>query len=689
MKKFTLTCLVVILAILLFAQTPQAFKYQAVVRNSVGEIISNEVVGIRISIHDVTAGGTIIYQETFSETTNQFGLVNLEIGNGTAIIGTFTGIDWGNNSKFLEVEIDPAGGSTYVSVGTSELLSVPYALFSEHSKDAVWDKSGNEISYTDGNVGIGISNPVGTLDVRGTGTDDGVVINLGNSDLSHKLTLFGGKQSDPNPFILWKDGDPFRFATDASGFTEWMRVSSNGNVGIGTSNPLDKLHVADHIRVGDDLTYPSIYGELIHDGAGTGFKMNAAGGGWADLHFQTQGTTKMFIESAGKVGVGTTDPWSGLHIKGNGYPNSFLFLQSETGGDAGIRLYESDTVKWHIFSKATNDALTIYNSNNTHTVFYADQVSGNVGIGTTTPGERLEVEGKVAANDGVVIGTCSGVGIHIGTANDNGLQIDNATMDGIHITSTGNDGIYIGSVPGTGVEVGFATNSAFYVGDAVGHGLSVYNTSMDGLNVYNSWDDGVYINQALDIGVYANTTNGAGQWGFYTPDLIYSSKGYTGAKIVAYGKYVGTGTLMPGELVSIAGGFEENIPDEGSIPVIYVDKSGGTNSESLFGVVDYKVSISTEIEEFKNGKTQENKSFRYEDGNIKQGDYLAIVVFGPTDVKVDNKDIIKAGHKLTVSEINGTARQILNSDNWTVGLLGKALEDSNGSGKLQVFVNCK
>jgi hypothetical protein len=324
MKKIILSCLAVISVILSYAQTPQAFKYQAVVRDNSGEILQNQTVGIRISIHDASVGGTIIYQETFNQTTNEFGLINLEIGNGTPNIGTFTGIDWSINSKFLEIEIDPSGGNTYVSIGTSELLSVPYALYSERSMNAVWEKSGNEIFYNDGNVGIGTSDPAGSLDVRGAGTDDGVVINLGNSDLSHKLTLFGGRETDPNPFLLWTDGDPFRLATDAGGFTERMRITSDG-----------------------------------------------------------------------KVGIGTTDPITGLHLKGSGWPDAFLCLQSEDAGDAGIRLYEGDTVKWHFYNNAVADKFMIINSDFSKAVFIADQTSGNVGIGTTTPDATLHVDDRI------------------------------------------------------------------------------------------------------------------------------------------------------------------------------------------------------------------------------------------------------------------------------------------------------
>lgn len=114
------------------------------------------------------------------------------------------------------------------------------------------------------------------------------------------------------------------YGSASGGSTNWAGyfygdVHASGRVGIGTTTPDDDLHVANHIRVGEDPSYSTVYGELIHDGGGTGFKINAnaGGGGWADLHFQTNATTKMFIESAGKVGIGTTSPSEKLDVEGN------------------------------------------------------------------------------------------------------------------------------------------------------------------------------------------------------------------------------------------------------------------------------------------------------------------------------------------------------------------------------------
>jgi len=92
-------------------------------------------------------------------------------------------------------------------------------------------------------VGIGTTTPTGKLDVRATTTDTDALITAGNSDRSHFVTIFPGRLNDPNPFIMWKGTDPLRFATDNAGFTEVMRINSNGKVGIGRIAITDMLEV--------------------------------------------------------------------------------------------------------------------------------------------------------------------------------------------------------------------------------------------------------------------------------------------------------------------------------------------------------------------------------------------------------------------------------------------------------------
>lgn len=127
MKK-TLLLLVLLISATAFCQVPQGISYQAIATNASGNPILSSNVGVRLSILDNSASGNLLYSETQTKTTNAQGLFNLVIGQGNATAGTFTGINWSANPKFLKVEMDATGGSNYTLVGTTQLLSVPYAL---------------------------------------------------------------------------------------------------------------------------------------------------------------------------------------------------------------------------------------------------------------------------------------------------------------------------------------------------------------------------------------------------------------------------------------------------------------------------------------------------------------------------------------------------------------------------------
>ncbi len=118
------------------AQIPQAFKYQAVARNISGNLIQNQVVAFRITLLQGGPSGALVYQVRHTTNTNNYGLANLDIGNGTVLAGTFGLIDWSAGSMFIKVEFDPLGGTTYQDMGTTQLLSVPYSLYSGTSGDA-------------------------------------------------------------------------------------------------------------------------------------------------------------------------------------------------------------------------------------------------------------------------------------------------------------------------------------------------------------------------------------------------------------------------------------------------------------------------------------------------------------------------------------------------------------------------
>ena len=201
-------CLVAILfSFSTFGQAPDGFKYQAVVRDSNGAPIVNETVGIKIALLQGTANGTSVYSETFLPTTNAHGLVNIEIGSG-ATSSDFSSIDWANGPYFIETSIDLSGGTDYDIIGSSQLLSVPYALHANTAESVVTDlvddadndpaneiqtisRSGTTVSLSNG--GGSYTDSVGVY-TAGTGIDivDNV-ISVTEGEAEHYVgEFFGG-----------------------------------------------------------------------------------------------------------------------------------------------------------------------------------------------------------------------------------------------------------------------------------------------------------------------------------------------------------------------------------------------------------------------------------------------------------------------------------------------------------------
>jgi hypothetical protein len=134
MKKIYSIIVGILLTASVFAQAPQKMSYQAVVRNSNNALIVSTPIGIKISVIQGNVNGTITYSETQFQNTNINGLVSLEIGTGTPVIGTFPNINWANGPYFIKSEIDPNGSTNYSVQGITELISVPYALYSGNAQ---------------------------------------------------------------------------------------------------------------------------------------------------------------------------------------------------------------------------------------------------------------------------------------------------------------------------------------------------------------------------------------------------------------------------------------------------------------------------------------------------------------------------------------------------------------------------
>ncbi len=151
--------------------SPDQMNYQAVARNATGNPLISQTISVRFSIRASSASGTIEYQETQTLTTNTFGLFSAAIGSGTISSGTWAAITWNAALHFLQVELDPAGGTAWLDMGTSQLLSVPYSFYSNtalNSLDNHWDYFSGDMwnNPVTGNVGIGTTTPTHPLDIQ-------------------------------------------------------------------------------------------------------------------------------------------------------------------------------------------------------------------------------------------------------------------------------------------------------------------------------------------------------------------------------------------------------------------------------------------------------------------------------------------------------------------------------------------
>jgi hypothetical protein len=305
MKRNYTLLLFLLATVSILAQTPEKVSYQLVLRNASNTLLTNQQVGIQISILQTTNTGSAVYTEIQTATTNINGLVSLEIGTG-ASSDNFSAIDWSTGPFFIKTATDASGGSNYSIIGTSQLMSVPYALYAKTAEsvlNSTWTTSGSDIYNSNtGNVGIGTTTtPSAKLDVNGNS-----IIGSTSGTFNERLLIgdvFGnnwagivhndiGKSSN---YALMQNrlGRTVLNASSAQWISfnissaEKMRMDANGNLGIGTSAPSAKLDVAGTVKIVDGT-----------EGAGKVLTSDGDGlASWADAATGTDNQTAAEVPS--------------------------------------------------------------------------------------------------------------------------------------------------------------------------------------------------------------------------------------------------------------------------------------------------------------------------------------------------------------------------------------------------------
>ncbi len=218
-KKILLTAISFFLSLgVVLAQAPNKFNYQGIARNTAGQALANQTLGLQLTIRTGSATGTTEFQETHTVTTNAYGLYKVEVGTGTNVSGSISAVSWATGSKYMQVEIDPAGGTNYTSLGNTELLSVPYALYAADGNPGPQGPAGQQ--GLQGPAGIpGATGPAGSANINGT---------------AGKIIKFTGATTGGNSLI--NDNDTTvnigGYFTPITGTNPKMSINSNSAPGL-------------------------------------------------------------------------------------------------------------------------------------------------------------------------------------------------------------------------------------------------------------------------------------------------------------------------------------------------------------------------------------------------------------------------------------------------------------------------
>ena len=427
-KLYCLTILniLILFFVTLYAQTPQKFTYQSVVRGSDGIVLKSSHIGLRLSILQTSSNGRVVYSEEHSTATNPNGVITIIIGDGTTT-DNFSAIDWSTGKYFLRIQVDPLGGSNYLIEDTSQLLSVPYALHSGSSKTSLLLSGENYLSYSGNELTLKkvdlSANVSGTLPLTSGGT---------------------GATSAPMMSLIT--------AIDPAAARSILGVGASGE---DNSTPVSLTTVADNYLTldGQSITAGAVPVSLGGTGATSAPMVGVITAVNAAAARTAIGTGTLAVQNVGAVDIdgGAID---GVSIGANS-PNAGSF----------------STVSASVYSSAADADLSFKTgAAKTGTITIANGADGNIIISPEGTGRVVVDNLKFPAADGStgqVLNTDGAGALSWVDQTDSSTEVSLATVTDNYLTITGQE-VTAGTVPvslgGTGGTDAAAARTALGVG---------------------------------------------------------------------------------------------------------------------------------------------------------------------------------------------------------------------------------
>ncbi len=381
-----------------FAQAPQSFNYQAVVRGSGGELVANQSVAFRISILNGSSEGELLYEEKQHALTNEFGLVVFAIGKGSATFGDFSAIDWGANSRWLKIEFKRDTDTEFVVTGVTQLLSVPYALYAENA-------GGNDraIDFV-GTNGQTIRNNNGVWEATSTLFNNGTNVGVGTTIPGSKLDV-SGSVNVGSGFAYRIAGSDFLHNRGGAGNT-FVGLSSGLSITTGTNNTaLGRLAGTSLSTGSNNMLIGTSAGRFLVSGSNNTYI-------GADAGVNATGSNNMFIGSSSGINATSSENAFIGRSSGSatttGGQNTFIGTfagNTNISGAGNVSIGYLSQVGTNLSnSVAIGNRATVTTSNSiaigSVVGVNGASVSPNVGIGTNAPAAKLDIIGQVRITGG-------------------------------------------------------------------------------------------------------------------------------------------------------------------------------------------------------------------------------------------------------------------------------------------------